>query len=341
MMSARRRGINGAAGLIFMGVAVAMAWSFLQPVGDLEASEPDRLGFVIDSSYLQDDHNAPEVFVDHNVEPEWEYLTIQVRGAADAVLTLSLDEGNVRGTADWFCGPGVQAAAGGHPSSYRRLQHHRPLELRAGRSIDIAETLRSQGTEFERATVTQDAFGVSCQRVGQTYERRSQGLILLSSASVSSSFPPSVQASLSQSLTLPTGWERAGERLQVSTTEHFGRSVGREGANSYSFVSSPERASQIQSSDQIDGVQLIRDTVAESDEATRAWLSALIAGAAAALLLSAVQHPAIPHVQVERGEVSGGSGAPARAEPGRRDLPALIALIVAIILYSCRRRLGR
>ncbi|MFT3798384.1 hypothetical protein [Microbacterium sp.] len=266
-MEARVRWIiAGVVGVAMMAIALAMAWSFLMPVGDLTGYRSDRIAFDIVAAETGGSYRS--VLVDHHVEAEWEYVTIALTGADSAKVHLRLTEGNVRGDADWYCGSGVQAAAGGSPASYRSLRDGVELVITAGESYSLSEALQAEGVAFKRATMTSNAIGISCQRIGTTFERRSQGLVLLASSSIWASLEHQVQANLSQSLELPLGWEIAGRVKQVSTREHFGGSSARDPSDRYIFVSSPERASQTESADQIDGVQLVRDSAAASDEAT-------------------------------------------------------------------------
>ena len=277
----------GLGGGLLSIVALVLAWNFLTPPDDYENLDPEVLSFTIEAPEMNDPSSTIRVSVDHHVEAQWEYIFFRVTGATDARVSVVSSPGSLSAASEWRCASGLQAASTGAPSTFTALKGG-GSSWAAESGFDIMDALKSEGIPTERSVSSSDD-GVTCQRVGPIYARGTQGLVLISPAFIRSTLPSHVQASLSESMSLPPNWELFGRNREFSTSESFGSSQPKSGSL-YSFESSPERASQRDSSDAIGGLHLARDIVAESNDARLAWISALIGGVGFALIATAIEH---------------------------------------------------
>jgi hypothetical protein len=282
-----RSWVTGLAGLLATAVAVGMAWDFLAPPRDYSDSLPDNLSISIEARELDDPTSLVTVRVEHHVEAEWEYVFISSTGLTDAVIEIWAQPGEGTSGAPWYCASGIQTSASGSPSPFKLVQPG-ANQWKAGKAFDIGTALEDAGIPPTRARWTADREGVTCQRTDPIFTRMTQGLVLLGAATIRSTSPAHVQSSLAESIDVPPTWELFGRERSFSTSERFGPPSTN--SRPYSFISSPDRATQSGESDAIGGIHLARDVVAESEAARLAWISALIGGGGIAAMFAAADH---------------------------------------------------
>ena len=309
------------------------------PAGTFEGLTPEKLNVIVVDDRLNDPTSPLRVTVTHHVEATYEYVFLSVDGGSNTSFTISVTPGSVATGNHWRCATGLQSSSAGSPHPFKDV----PAEgdtWPVGKRFDLDAARAAEGLTAPSHGAHSDREGVTCQRTGDIFVRKAQGLVLLAPAAVRATLPGHVSADLGESMELPPGWELLGHDRQYSTSEAFGQSD--QLAGGYSFESSPERASQNSVSSAIGGLHLARDTIAESEQTKLAWSAALVGGAGAGLLVPAA-NDLFARRRQNANESAAGSGATAdsteQTHLDRAVRPALILLVILALVLS--QHLGR